>query len=172
MKRLVLVRHAKSGQNQTAISDFERPLNHRGERNAPVMALRLLQRDILPDKILSSSANRAKSTALVFAKELDFHKRSIEYLDHLYLADCKTLFETVSQTEDEVETLILFAHNPGITDFVNYLSHEHIANVPTCGVVGLLFQLESWKDLKGETGHLEFFDYPKDPFMSKYEKAS
>src|SRR4051794_25222051 len=121
MKTLILVRHAKSSWAQAGLSDFERPLNERGKKDAPEMAQRLKEKDIEIDQFVSSPARRAKKTAKLFAEELNKDKDDIKLVDDLYLATQSAFSSAVEQLDDKYETVALFSHNPGITEFASSL---------------------------------------------------
>lgn len=161
MKQLYLVRHAKSSWRNPDLSDFARPLNERGERDAPFMGKRFCKYDVRPDLILSSPASRAISTAKIIAGEIGCSINEIQTDDGLYLADVPTLLNTVTRVDDAFNDLMVFAHNPGITEFAEYLSNYRIGNVPTCGAVCVKFDVQSWHDVKRGEGEFVFFDYPK-----------
>jgi phosphohistidine phosphatase len=165
MKRtLVLIRHAKSDWNVAGQPDFERTLNERGKTDAPVMGQRLLEKNIMPDLIISSSAKRASKTAKLIAKELNYEKDNIQHFDKLYHAPPST-FEDVITTEildDAIKTVFVVAHNPGITQYAHdLLQHLPIPDLPTCGMVGLTFEAEHWSDFPNAKHQLLFVDYPK-----------
>lgn len=161
MKYLVVVRHAKSSWKQPDLHDHDRPLNKRGERDAPFMAKVLSQKKVQPDLIVSSTAMRAFETAKEFAKKLDYRKANILREQELYLADPGSLVAYIQQLPDKHQTVMLFGHNPGITLLVNYLGNKEIGNVPTCGVCALKFDVESWNNITSRSGTVEFFEFPK-----------
>ena len=146
------------------VDDFERPLNERGKRDAPRMAKRLKEKDIHPGLMISSPAKRALSTSKRIAKILGYPKENIKEERKLYHPDEDTMLSVVQQLSDKTNQVMLFSHNPGLTEFVNTLmmSDEFdIENVPTCGIVALQFESDHWSDIKWGTGKLLFFDYPK-----------
>ncbi len=163
MKTLFIIRHAKSSWDASNIDDFERPLNDRGKRDAPRMGKRLKEKDIQPTLLLSSPAKRALSTAKRIAKVLKYPKDDIKTDRRLYHADEETMLNVVRELKDKQDVVIIFSHNPGLTEFVNSLMDGEldIDNVPTCGVVAFQFNFDSWKDLDWGKGKLLFFDYPK-----------
>lgn len=161
MKTIYLVRHAKSSWDYPELSDFERPLNKRGKRDAPVMGSRLKERDILPDLMLSSPANRALSTCRVIAGAIGYNKQKIVTDKAIYHASKNSLLDVVQQVSNENNSLMLFGHNPGFTDFANELASTDIYNIPTCGIFACEFEVESWKDVGVGKGNLLFYDYPK-----------
>lgn len=163
MKTLYMVRHAKSSWDDMSLSDHDRPLNGRGEKNAPEMGKRLKDRGILPDLLLSSSAIRAYETARKIANEIGYVESRIVISKDLYHADEEDIVHFLQQQKDENHSLMIFGHNPGFTDCVNLLSEAGFYNIPTCGVVGITFNTDHWNDIQTGTGTLAFYDYPKKP---------
>ena len=163
MRTLYIIRHAKSNWEDPGKADFERGLNDRGKRDAPRMGKRLKERDIHPDLILSSPAKRAFSTAKRIAKVLNYHEKNIKADHQLYHASEDTLLSVINTINDKHDTVLLFGHNPGLTDFVNTImeTEVNIDNIPTCGVVAIGFRVDSWKDISWAMGKLLFYDYPK-----------
>jgi len=165
MKQLIIVRHAKSSWDNPLLADFDRPLNPRGEKDAPRMSKRIKDRRVFPDLIISSPANRAISTCKEFCHALGYPIDRILSEKKLYHASedqILSVLKTVrDHPNDKEEVVIIFGHNPGLTEFTNSLLNEDIDNIPTCGVVGTLLSIQSWKELKWGCGKLEFFDYPK-----------
>lgn len=161
MKTLILVRHAKSSWDDFSLTDFERPLNDRGKRDAPMMARRLQGLQLIPDALVSSTAKRARKTAEVFARELGLAESAIHLTDELYLASPETIGRVVSAVDDRYQTIALFAHNPGITDFANQLGVARIDDMPTCAMYGVTAKVAHWADFLGSDKSFRFFDYPK-----------
>jgi len=161
MKTLIIVRHAKSSWDNLDLKDDERPLNDRGEKDAPRMAKRLKEREITPDLLLSSPAVRAIETCRHFAKVLEYPFEKIKKDPRLYHADEDTLLQIVKELKDQDDCVMLFGHNPGLTLFINLLLNEDIDNLPTCGIVSALLKITSWSKVKYGSGQLDFYDYPK-----------
>ncbi len=162
MKRLTLVRHAKSDWSLPGQNDWDRPLNKRGQRDAPEMARRLRARKLKPELMLSSPAVRALSTASVMARELKVPAALIAQDERLYLATPADMLEVVRELGGEMQHLMMFGHNPGITEFANRLSaSDQIDNLPTCGVFTALFDIQDWSALDWGGGKDAEFDYPK-----------
>lgn len=161
MKTLYLIRHAKSSWAEPDMQDFERPLNERGKKNAPFMAKTLKNKGVFPDLILSSPAKRANKTAHIFAEELNFAAKKIEMNEKIYHASVSALLKTVCAIDSKHEIVFLFGHNPGLTDFANYLTRGNIYNIPTTGIVKITFDLENWSEVSEGNGMLAMFDYPK-----------
>jgi phosphohistidine phosphatase len=161
MKSLLLVRHAKSSWDSPSQQDFDRPLNDRGDRDAPMMANRLLDRKIEIDLFVTSTAVRAKATAKYFIKAFGAKKDRVIDLPDLYHASASVFYNVIKQLDDKYNTAAIFSHNPGITEMVNTLGVAKLDNMPTCGVFGVRADVESWADFKDAPKHFWFFDYPK-----------
>lgn len=161
MKSLILVRHAKSSWELTSVDDFERPLNDRGKHDAPEMAKRLIKKGISIDAFISSPAKRAKKTAQLFSNEFQHDREEIIYLPELYAAHSDVFRRVIKSINDSYNTIALFSHNPGITDFVNTLTEIRVDNVPTCGVFGVMINVDTWSDFEEAKKEYWFFDYPK-----------
>ena len=126
MKTLILVRHAKSSWEKPEMTDFDRPLNERGLRDAPYMAKLLKDKGIFPDLIISSPAIRALTTARIFAKELKYSLRSIRTNEIIYTTGPKEILNMLSQIDDSKNCAMIFGHNPDLTALANYLSDEDV----------------------------------------------
>ncbi len=160
MKRLFLIRHAKSDWSEPGQSDFDRKLNPRGLRDAPFMAAMLAERMKKVDLIISSPANRAITTARFFAKSLQVSDKEFFTDERIYEATPAQLLLIVNAIDDHVNTAILFGHNPGFSQLSTYLT-EALVEMPTCAIAEIEFDLESWKLISGSSGNLVQFDYPK-----------
>ncbi len=160
MKKLFLIRHAKSDWADPGIKDFDRPLNHRGLRDAPVMAKRLKDTLSSVDLIVSSPALRAKATAIFFSEVYSFKKDEVVLDLRIYEAGLSQLLQVVNELDDRFHTILLFGHNPGFSELTTYLGGLHI-EMPTCSIAELDFDLKSWSLLSANTGKLSSFDYPK-----------
>ena len=161
MKTLTIVRHAKSSWKHQDLSDRERPLNKRGERDAPIMARRVVDAGIRPSQIISSPAVRAWTTAKIFARELGYPAEFLQREDSLYLASLDNLLDVVAMQDAGFNHLMLFGHNPGLTDFVNYLVPGLTSNLPTAGVVTVSLTTEDWLLYDRPKTELVLHDYPK-----------
>lgn len=160
MKKLLLYRHAKSSWDDPLLHDHQRPLAHRGLRDAPFMAQKLKKKGISPDFILSSDAARAKATALITAENLHFPKGKIEFTPGLYHASARSILSLIRDTDNKHGVLFLFGHNPGLNEVIEFLGGE-IDNLPTCGQFGFTFNSENWSEVSPENATVWFFDYPK-----------
>ena len=161
-KTLLIIRHAKSSWDVGTLNDFERPLNDRGKKDAPMMARRLLDKKVSIDAFVSSPAKRAKKTAELFSSAYGKMEEDVIYMSMLYHAPAEVFFEVVEQLDEKFSKVALFSHNPGITEFVNLLLDSvKIDDMPTCGVFAVQVQAEKWKDFKKAKKDFLFFDYPK-----------
>lgn len=161
MKRLLIVRHAKSSWDFPHLSDYERPLNDRGRRDVPDMARRLASTDIHPQLIISSPANRAITTAMGFASQLGFTKSDIIQDEAHYHASSNTLLRLTRAFDDQYDSIMIFGHNPGLTYLINELSDFQLDNLPTCAICGIEFSVQSWREVSRGSGHKFFYDFPK-----------
>lgn len=161
MKTLTLLRHAKSSWNSPSLADSERPLNDRGERDAPLMAERIHRAGIRPSLILSSPAVRAWTTAKVVARELHYPLEFLQREQDLYLASRDRILDIISHQDEGFNNIMVVGHNPGLTDVVNFLVPGLAGNLPTCGVVSVSITTDSW-ELRGDHAReLLLYDYPK-----------
>jgi phosphohistidine phosphatase len=163
MKRLTLVRHAKSSWKDPELTDFDRPLNKRGKQDAPLMGERLAALEQRPELLVSSPAKRASKTARLIARELKIPDEQLIFKPEIYEAEPDALLEVVRGLDDRWEHVLLVGHNPGLTDLGNLLADCGIENIPTCGVLCLDFDAEGWQSLGPKSGILVFYDYPKKP---------
>lgn len=161
IKELFIVRHGKSSWDHENISDIDRPLKERGINDGYMMAERLLKKKLVPQKIISSPANRALHSATIFARVLNYPYQKIDINEDIYFADKKTMLNMIKQTSDQVESLMVFGHNPTFTDLANHFLVNQIDNIPTTGIVWLKFELNNWQDIDTIKPLEYFFDYPK-----------
>lgn len=165
MKNVFFVRHAKSSWAEPYLRDAERPLNKRGLRDAPFMAKMLNSKGIQADLIISSPAKRALTTAKYFAKEMNLPAEKIDINNIVYGAYPEDVIQLVKKVDNDVETLMVFGHNPTFTSIVNRFTEDYIANVPTCGIVKIEADIDSWADFGEATAVLTEFYYPKQYFQ-------
>ena len=161
MKILTLVRHAKSSWNHPDLSDRQRPLNARGERNAPDMGQRIVAHGIRPSLIITSPATRAWTTAKIIAAEIGYPAEFLQREDSLYLASLDDLLDTVVAQDAGFNNLMVVGHNPGMTEFANFLIPGLTNNLPTAGVVSVQIDQDDWTLYQQPKAELLTFDYPK-----------
>ncbi|HEY0977081.1 MAG TPA: histidine phosphatase family protein [Flavobacteriales bacterium] len=160
MRTIYLVRHAKSSWADPGMADFDRPLNERGLRDAPVMAERFLERNEPVDLLVSSPAARALATARCFANVLGIER--IVEVERIYEAHQKALRGVLEELPDEARHVMLFGHNPGFTVLAEELSGERIGDLPTCAIVRIDLMADRWREVSAGTGTLVWADAPKD----------
>ncbi len=163
MKRLTLIRHAKSSWKDPDLDDFDRPLNKRGQRDAPTMGERLAGRGHLPNVIVSSPAERARLTAQAIAQELNIPPAQLVYDENIYEAEALGLLELIHGFSEQWQHALLVGHNPGLTDLGNLLAACGLDNLPTCGILCIDFDVSAWKAVAPRGGSLVFYDFPKNP---------
>lgn len=159
MKKLYIIRHAKSSWKDESLSDFNRPLNKRGKKDAPLMGNRLRDKNIIPDIIISSPALRAKTTAEIIAKLVHYNQEII-FDERVYEATPAELHAIVTGVDDKNSVLFLVGHNPGL----NMLAEAYVEfdeNIVTCGIVEIAFDCNRWADISADNARLISFDYPK-----------
>jgi phosphohistidine phosphatase len=159
MKTIFFVRHAKSSWDDLMLPDHDRPLNNRGKSDAIAIGEYLLKKDIKIDIVIYSSARRAKSTA----KRIDDVLKSDNFIvePRLYHASAREMFGVIANIHSEVDSAMIVAHNPGMTDMINMFSDVDIINVPTAGVFKVDFDINDWVEADTYNGKLNFFIYPK-----------
>lgn len=158
MKTLLLARHAKSDWGVPGFADHDRPLNSRGRRDAPVMARRLVDDGIRIDRIVSSTATRARSTAEEYAAAFEL---TVVEEPLLYAATARSILAIAAALPDEAETVMLVGHNPGMTDAVDELTGAY-AELPTCAVAECAVDVGSWAELIEGSGRLLRVRTPRD----------
>lgn len=161
VKKIIIVRHAKSSWSDFSLSDFERPLDERGLRDAPIMTEVLKDAGHFPQKLVSSSAVRAKSTAEFFSKTFQI---PIEQVDGLYHGQPDDYLEQMVLLDEQIQCVAFFGHNPGITYLANEIQSGVTDNIPTCGIVVAEMPLEiAWKNADWSKMKLKHILTPKNP---------
>ncbi len=162
MKTFFLIRHAKSSWTHPELTDFDRPLNKRGIRDAPNMGKQLHSSNCIPDLMISSPANRAKTTASTIANELNYPIENIQLEQDLYHASTEDILTIIRSVAKDCRTLFVFGHNPGFTELANLFNKEsYIPNVPTCGIVTIESSATTWTDVDSKNSKVVSFIYPK-----------
>ncbi|OAD44896.1 SixA phosphatase family protein [Polaribacter atrinae] len=157
MKTLYIVRHAKSSWEYSGIEDIDRPLKKRGIKDAHLISKFLAKEIDRPDVFVSSSANRALHTAIIFCENFEFPLSNLQVKRQLYSFSDGYLVKTVNALDDGFNSAIIFSHDHGINSFVNKFGNKPISHVSTCGVVGIQFEEKHWKNIKkGKTFMIEF----------------
>jgi phosphohistidine phosphatase len=162
MKTIYFIRHAKSSWDDITLDDHDRPLNPRGKRDAPKMANRLASLEVAADGFVSSTAKRAKQTSEAFRRALNISAANCLYDKKLYHAWPEGIENRVKGVSDEWSTVLFFGHNPGYTDLANRIMHNaYIGNVPTCGIIMVEADIDSWADFSLAKARRAGYFYPK-----------
>lgn len=160
MKTIYFIRHAKSDSN-TGVSDFDRPLNLRGYNDAHNMSLLIKEQGVFPNLIITSPAIRAMTTALIFGNNLDFNFSKIQLNKKLYASTDKEYIDCIKKTDNNINTVFLFGHNPSISDCVNNFTTAFTGELSTCAIVGLQFKVEAWENISSKNVSFNYYHYPK-----------
>lgn len=161
MKKLILIRHAKTEPGAFGINDFDRQLTNNGKEATIEISARLKEKGIMIDALFSSTAKRAKATADAFIKEFSLQEEKVFFINDLYLPPPNIFFQIIAKTENQVATLAVVSHNDGITNFANMLTNTRIDNIPTCGVFAVIAECKSWEEFKNASKEFWFFEAPK-----------
>jgi phosphohistidine phosphatase len=160
MKTLFILRHAKSSWAEAEMSDFERPLNERGEKAAAFMGELMSRRGYDPYVILSSPAVRAKTTSEIVKKsgKLD---GEIRFEHRIYEASPQTLRQTVADLDDAYASALLVGHNPGLEGFIRYLT-GNLEPIPTAALAVIDLDIDTWLAVSEDRGELKKIYRPKE----------
>lgn len=156
MKQLYMVRHAKSSWKHD-VPDHDRPLKKRGHNDATLVSQQIASETAAPEKIISSDANRARTTAEYFRKAFGLPADQLELNHTLYDFSGQDVMSVIKSLDDELDTVMIVGHNHAFTSVANMLGSEYIENLPTSGFVKISFPVDSWKDITtGETSRTLF----------------
>lgn len=161
MKTLTIFRHAKSSWAQPELSDHDRPLNKRGERDAPVMGDRLKAAGIRPSLIITSTAKRAFKTARIVAQQISYPLEFLQKEPGLYHAGVNKLLDIIAAQDDGFNSIMIVGHNPGLTDLANEFVPGVTGNIQTSAFVSLMIDTDDWDLRNRESAELIVYDYPK-----------
>ena len=159
MKTLYIARHAKSSWEYEGIKDIDRPLKKRGIEDAYLISGVLQKKIAIPDVFIASCANRALHTAMIFSYTFNYPLVNLRISKSLYNFSDGYLIKTVKALDDGFDSAIIFSHDHGISDYVNKFGSIILDHVPTCGVIGIKFDTNHWKNIKSGTTFLT--EFPK-----------
>lgn len=163
MKQVILVRHAKSDWGNENLKDIDRFLSERGYNDAYFSAGWFNKNQAAPALIISSTATRALSTALIFARALDFNMDNFKLEKEIYEGSVERIISIIKEQDNANNCIMLFGHNPGFTNICNRLSDDlYFDNIPTCGMVSYTFDTDDWADFDDKKGKINFYKFPKD----------
>ncbi|MDH5736179.1 MAG: histidine phosphatase family protein [Gammaproteobacteria bacterium] len=160
IKKLLLVRHASSDYAGLGVKDIDRVLNETGIQQAHAMAAYVKNKGICPDLLITSPSARTRKTALFFVDSFGIGENKIKLVDDIYEAEPETLLEIIRNVSNSIDTLMLVGHNPSIALLSSYLSDQIIDQVPTCGVVDLIFDIDDWASVSEGGGQLISLESP------------
>ena len=160
MKNLIIVRHCKSSWKDPSLSDFDRPLNKRGNIDGELMSNYLREKEKKIDKLILSTSIRTRLTSKYFIEKIHFN--SISYLDELYHASYSEIIKIISKIENNFNNIMVIGHNPGLTELKNQYTIMNIYNLPTTGVVKVEFKEDKWSKITENKGKIVYKKFPKE----------
>ena len=161
MKTLYLVRHAKASWEEPGVSDADRPLIPKGLKKTKLVVDFLVKRGTSIDLIISSPAVRAYETAKIVASGLNYPQNRIRTDRKIYDGYYDRILDIIYGTSNEIDTLMIFGHNPTITNLANLFLHPGIESMPTSCVVCLSFGTDRWEEIPSAEAIAEFVITPK-----------
>ncbi len=161
MKILTFIRHAKSDWSNPGQKDFDRPLNEVGYRIAPKMGVKLRELNLKPEIIFCSPAMRTKQTAELLVEQLEYDLDSIIFSEEIYEASTRNLSDLISGLDEAKTDIAFIGHNPSFTYICEYLTGQVLDNIPTCGVVRIIFDVQNWNLISKDMGKIDYFVYPE-----------
>jgi phosphohistidine phosphatase len=161
-RRLYLIRHAKSSHKDGNLEDIDRPLNDRGEKDAILIGKELSKKGVNCDKVLVSSSTRTRLTAKYLLKEIGFEENKIEYDRNIYRTSTENMISIINNVDPQDKDVAIIGHNPTTYQVANHFQKDTLfKDIPTCAVIAIEFEADSWEEIKAKKGKLLFFDYPK-----------
>lgn len=162
MKKLIFVRHGRAEDPSFEFSDFERSLTGKGKSICKTMAQKLKDKESTPGLMITSPAFRALETAYIFGKEFRIDLEKVVISSNLYYKmNYLFLQETLSTINEEIDTVTLFGHNPSFSEIANSLSKTGCDFIPKTGIVGISFNVNSWSEIRKNSGKIEYFIKPE-----------
>lgn len=161
MKTIYIVRHAKSSWDNPSLTDHDRPLADTGIAKTKLIVEYLLKKNVRPELMISSSAVRARETAKLMAAGLGYPVDKIRIEDKLYHASPDSIADEMYALADNINSVMIFGHNPTLTYFVNQYLEPSIENLPTSGVVAIEFNTEMWNQIASSKNFIRFTIFPK-----------
>ncbi len=162
MKTLILVRHAQSGHAAYSQKDISRTLTQQGKRDATAMAQVLKKKNLIPQKVISSPAERAMETAKIFMDEMALYPSVLQIVDSLSEPVIKNFYDAIEAIQSSINTALICSHNPAITLFINDLDCQKVFDMPPCGVYAIKCDAERWEDFQNSEKSFVFYGHPQD----------
>ncbi|HJZ40681.1 MAG TPA: histidine phosphatase family protein [Bacteroidales bacterium] len=159
-KTLHILRHAKSGWNSEGIADIDRPLKTRGVKSAYEISRKLKLQGLIPEQIISSPADRALHTAVIFARVFEINMENLQINNLLYESSSGKILDYIRKFSHDFDSVMIVGHNPDLTDLAGSLMKLPIEDIPTSGVVTLTFRCENWKKIDRDCLDSHQFTFP------------
>ncbi len=158
-KKLIIVRHSKSSWKDLSLDDFNRPLNKRGKEDGPIISNYLSKKTNFIDFLHSSSSVRTFETSKFFTDRIKFGK--VKYDDNLYHSSSESILNLIKNYSNEYSSVMLIAHNPGLTHLINQITNISLDNLPTTGLAEIHFSCNKWNEISSKNSNLIDLKFPK-----------
>ncbi len=158
-KKLIIVRHSKSSWKDLSLDDFNRPLNKRGKEDGPIISNYLSKKTNFIDFLHSSSSVRTFETSKFFTERIKFGK--VKYDDSLYHSSSGSILNLIKNYSNEYSSVMLIAHNPGLTHLINQITNISLDNLPTTGLAEIHFSCNEWNEISSKNSNLIDLKFPK-----------
>lgn len=159
-KILHILRHAKSGWNSEGIADIDRPLKTKGVKSAYEISRKMKLGGLTPELIISSPADRALHTAVIFARVFELNMKNLQINNLMYESSSGKILDHIRKISNDTGSLMIVGHNPDLTDLAGSFMKMPIEDIPTSGVVTLTFGCDSWKKIDRECLESHMFIFP------------
>ena len=159
MKKIYVLRHSKSSWKDLSLSDFQRPLNGRGKADGPKMSSYIHSRIDKIDFLHCSSSVRTYETSKYFIDRIKFV--DIKYDESLYHSSSSEIINNINYYDEQYNSAMIIAHNPGLTNFVNEITNVMLDNLPTTGLVEINFDCAKWTDISQDNSTVIDIKFPK-----------
>lgn len=164
MKKLYIIRHAKSSWENPLLNDYDRDLNDRWKEDVKIIWKKLKEQKILPDKIFCSPAKRAKKTCKAICEKIWYSFDKVKFDERIYTYHMKWIdfyLSCIKEINNKYDDVFIIGHNNAWNELVAYLLWKDVFDMPTCGVICINFDIDSWEDISDKKWEQEFFIYPK-----------
>jgi len=162
MKKITFIRHAKSSWSFSNLSDIDRPLSLKGIKDAKIMGKLINKEKIDIDKIISSPAKRAYSTAELIASEIKYPINQIDINHEIYNSNTYDIFSIIKDIDSiKVNHITLIGHNPVFHNLIEILTDFNLKKLPTCSIVTLILSINKYSEIKEGIGKIYKLRFPK-----------
>lgn len=161
MKTLYIVRHAKSSWDHPGLADHERPILEKGKNRTALVRDYLIDNNCSVDLMISSHAVRANQTASIIAEGLGYPNENIQISTSIYHGSLDSIIDQLFELPDDVNSVMLFGHNPTFTSLANYFIPGKIDWLPTSAVVCIDFETDKWEDFINARKKVKFVVTPR-----------